>query len=99
MAVASGLDDLMRAAEAAGFAMAAPDDDPMQTSATVPISSIASPAVSVEDLARGARRAVTAEHNGGASTAAGAMAPKSVRISANSMRETVYGYLGFGVPA
>ena len=103
MTVACGLDDLMRAAEAAGFAMAAPDDDPMQVSAAVPISAIVSPAVSVEDLARGARRAVTAEQaaaqTGVTTAAAGSMVPKSVRTSANSMRDTVYGYLGLGVPA
>ncbi len=97
MTVACGLDDLMRAAEAAGFAMAAPDDDPMQVSAAVPISALVSPAVSVEDLARGARRAVPAEQTGVA--AAGSMVPKSVRTGANSMRDTVYGYLGLGVPA
>jgi hypothetical protein len=100
MTVACGLDDLMRAAEAAGFAMAAPDDDPLQASTAVPISAIVSPTVSVEDLARGAHRPVTPEQTGVTTTAAaGSMVPKSVRTGANSMRETVYGYLGFGVPA
>ncbi len=99
MAVASRLDELMRAAEAAGFAMATPDDDLGNTTAAVPISTILPAAMSVEDLARGARRAVTAEQAGGAAVATGTMMPKSVRTGANSMRETVYGYLRFGVPA
>jgi hypothetical protein len=99
MVVASRLDELMRAAEAAGFAMATPDDELSNATAAIPISAILPASMSVEDLARGARRAVTAEKTGVATMAAGTMMPKSVRTSANSMRETVYGYLRFGVPA
>ncbi len=97
MASVPGLDELLRAAEAAGFAMAAPDDDQTPFATTVS----ASTAVTVEDLARGAR-AVSARPAVvalAASGPVGALVPKSVRSGAHTVRETVYGYLGFGVPA
>ena len=90
----------MRAAEAAGYSMASPDDDLAQTSAAVPISAIVPQAVSVEDLARGSRPAMMSEQQSVAvAVAAGSMIPQSVRTGAHSVRETVYGYLGFGIPA
>jgi hypothetical protein len=94
MASASGHDELLRAAEAAGFAMAAPDDEQ-----TAIATSVSSSSVTVEDLARGARAISSAPPAAASTGAVGALVPKSVRSGAHTVRETVYGYLGLGVPA
>jgi hypothetical protein len=93
MAATSAFDDLMRAAEAAGYAMASPEDDAALQADAAPVALT----VSAEDSARGARRvALPASHAGTGTTS---MVPKTVRSGATSVRDTVYGYLGFGVPA
>jgi hypothetical protein len=92
MAAVPGLDELLRAAEAAGFAMAAPDEGLASVSPIAPAVKTAS----VEDLARGARDVRTVQFG---SAATGAIAAQASRTSAPTMRETVYGYLRFGVPA
>jgi hypothetical protein len=89
MATAVGLDELLRAAEAAGFAMAAPDEEPTLAATTVQ-------AVSVEDIARGARDVKSTQT---APAQPSGFARNGGRSGAYSVRETVYGYLGFGVPA
>jgi hypothetical protein len=92
MAAVVGLDELIRAAEAAGFAMASPDDEPAAQALRVPAGKI----VSVEDLARGARDVKVSTP---VAIAGSAMRPADARTGGPSMRETVYGYLGFGAPA
>jgi hypothetical protein len=86
------LNELLRAVEAAGFAMAAPDDEPTSVAAGAPIVK----AVSVEDRARGARDVINAQSTARRSSV---LVPASVRTGAHSVRETVYGYLRFGAPA
>ena len=93
---AQGLDELHRAAEAAGFAMAAPDDDDGATERAVPVRK-----VSVEEVARGGLRGQPADRQlllAAPRTQPNA-APSRLIAGAHSVRETVYGYLGFGVPA
>ena len=88
MGSGNSMDELNRAAEAAGFAMAGAADDfddaSLVTSAKIP----------VEYVARGARpaRPVSADHstsNNRSRLTSGALA----------VRESVYGYLGLGLPA
>jgi hypothetical protein len=95
MATVAGLDELLRAAEAAGFAMAAPDDD--QASRATPPT--LAKAVSGEDIARGARDVKFSPSNQTRMLLSRSATPNSVRSSAHTVRETVYGYLRFGAPA
>jgi hypothetical protein len=92
MAADVGLDELLRAVEAAGFAMAAPEDEPTSVAADAAVVK----AVSVEDRARGARDVKITQSN---SRPSSVLVPDSVRTGGHSVRETVYGYLRFGAPA
>jgi hypothetical protein len=92
MAAVVGLDELIRAAEAAGFAMAAPEDELAALPLKVPVSKI----ISVEDLARGAREV---KMSAPLTAAVSTLRPADTRTGGPTMRETVYGYLGFGAPA
>jgi hypothetical protein len=97
MSAPRSIDELNRAAAAAGFAMAGMDDEPATTARTTAPRS----AVSVEDSARGARQVAAAAPSSD-QTAARAILPagaNTLRAGANSVRDTLYGYLGFGVPA
>jgi hypothetical protein len=96
MSAPSSLDDLMRAAAAAGFALATDDDE-----VSVKPARSAEAAISVEDSARGARRPVTAAEfvAAGQSRADAPTSTSAVRAGANTVRDTVYGYLRMGVPA
>ena len=92
-----GLEDLMRAASAAGFAMATVDDDLAETpSRDQPVTPR-----SAEDLARGGQRSLPAYTLPAviARSAPPVPAAKSLIPSASSVRETVYSYLGRGLPA
>ena len=94
----SSFDELSRAAAAAGFAMAAPDDDFPRSESRQP----ATVAISVEELARGARRGPAASDAAAEVLAARTTSPeagKGLLASANSVRETVFGYLRLSVPA
>jgi hypothetical protein len=97
MSSALSLDDLVRAANAAGYAMAAEDDGSLNDA---PVA-----AVSVEDLGRGARPVVFKAAQVpvvlvGSQTATKPAAPqKGLMASAGAMRETVYGYLGINATA
>ena len=97
MSSMSGHDELLRAAAAAGFAMATAEDD--LTTADRQTSSGSK--VSVEELARGGRAVPATEMQALAVVARHQTptAPRGLMASANTVRETVYGYLGFGVPA
>ena len=97
MSNVSSLDELARAAAAAGFAMAAPDDDFGPNERRV--NQIAP--VSVEELARGGQRMATADQLPAviAARPIEPAAPKGLLAGANSVRDTVYGYLRLGVPA
>jgi hypothetical protein len=97
MSAPSSLDDLMRAAAAAGYALAADDDE----AAVLKPALAVEPAISVEDSARGARRPATAAEfvAAGQARAPEATATSTVRAGANTVRDTVYGYLRMGVPA
>ena len=91
-----GLDELVRAANAAGFSMATEDDD-VGVAAT-PVNAILK---SAEDLGRGARpvsvRTVVVPAMIARPTVAAA--PKGLMSSANSVRDTVYGYLKLNAQA
>ncbi len=93
MASGAGLAELFRAAEAAGFAMAAPDDDIAASTSLAAALRVSN----VEDLARGARDVKSAQSS--VPLAVGAGMPSGGRSGAQTVRETVYGYLRFGVPA
>lgn len=96
MSAAPTLEDLERAAAAAGFAMVGNDPD-LETNAPSP-SRLKSQ--TAEDLARGAR---TPKSN--LPALAGPLAPASetakgrLATGAQTVRESVYGYLRFGIPA
>jgi hypothetical protein len=96
MSTTPSLEELMRAATAAGYAMAAMDDEP----AVASVTTTETVSVSVEDSARGARRPVTAAEFVAAGPDRSVVASASgVRSSATAVRDTVYGYLRMGVPA
>ena len=90
------LEDLERAAVAAGYAMASTDYDLETDTPTPPRLK----SQSAEDLARGAR---TPKSN--LPALAGPLSPASetakgrLATGAQTVRESVYGYLRFGIPA
>lgn len=92
-----GLDELNRAAAAAGYAMAAWDDEPLPS----PRAATEESRVSMEDSARGARQLVVqpAAATELAPRVALPAVPNALKSGAHTVRDTVYGYLGFGVPA
>jgi hypothetical protein len=92
MVTTPGLDELFRAAEAAGFAMAAPDDEPASAVPATPVAKF----INVEDLARGARDVRPVQSR---LSTSGVIAAKDAHGNGPTMRETLYGYLRFGVPA
>lgn len=89
----AGLDQLMRAACAAGFAMVSLEDE----EAVAPMRAVVR---NVEELARGGRQAVAGSNLPAVVRDRVAPGAKGlVSSAASSVRETVYGYLGLGVPA
>ena len=97
MSMAQTLDDLDRAAAAAGFAMAAVDDDPDYA--------VVKPArPSGDAVARGARVPQVREVMGAIPLAHAAQrrvddAGRGLMAGAHTVRETVFGYLGLNASA
>ena len=91
-----GHEDLTRAAAAAGFAMATLEDD-----ADTVARSQFMPPKTTEDLARGGVRSLPSENLPVAvtRTAPAAASPRGLLPAVATVRDTVYGYLGRGLPA
>lgn len=86
------LDELMRAADAAGYAMASMDDDPAAGTTAA--------AYLAEQLARGAQSTKTAvPADALARSVSDGAARGRLTSGAETVRSTVYGYLGIGIPA
>ena len=96
MSAAPTLDDLERAAAAAGFAMAATEDG---SDLSQPMHATPS-AQSAEELARGARQPkMNLPALAGPQSATNAASKGRLATGAQTVRESVYGYLRFGIPA
>ena len=93
MNTAQALDELDRAAAAAGYAMAAEDDE----------AQYRAPRTADDSVARGGRvptvQAALAALPGPTQSAMRMEPSKGIAHSAHSVRETVYGYLGLAAPA
>ena len=96
MSEVANLDDLNRAAMAAGYAMAGPGDD-----FDAPTLGVAfAKAAAVEAGARGARTPkLDVPAVLGKSAIAGKPLTTRLASGAHAVRDSVYGYLRFGIPA